>query len=75
MLVPGSSFGPMNSFWITEVNCTGDEISMIACVQLITGYSSSCPTQDIGVVCSDCKNGFTCNIYNKFCYFKNMLVN
>lgn len=62
MLVPGSSFGPSTGFWITDVNCRGDETSMTACVQLITDYSLSCPAQEIGVICSNSKNGFTSNI-------------
>ncbi|PVD27853.1 hypothetical protein C0Q70_13029 [Pomacea canaliculata] len=52
--VEPSSFGPRTGrFLVAGIVCTGMESNILDCFQTFTGFSDTCSSSELGVICSD----------------------
>ncbi|PVD27854.1 hypothetical protein C0Q70_13030 [Pomacea canaliculata] len=52
--VEPSSFGPRKGrFFVAGIVCTGMESNILDCFQTVTGFSDTCSSPELGVICSD----------------------
>ncbi|PVD27851.1 hypothetical protein C0Q70_13027 [Pomacea canaliculata] len=52
--VEPSSFGPRTGrFLVAGIVCTGMESNILDCFQTVTGFSDTCSSPELGVICSD----------------------
>ncbi|PVD27850.1 hypothetical protein C0Q70_13026 [Pomacea canaliculata] len=55
--VESSSFGPRTGrFLVAGIVCTGMESNILGCFQTVTGFSDTCSSPELGVICSDSKS-------------------
>ncbi|XP_025102819.1 uncharacterized protein LOC112569288 isoform X1 [Pomacea canaliculata] len=55
--VEPSSFGPRTGrFLVAGIVCTGMESNILDCFQTVTGFSDTCSSPELGVICSDSRS-------------------